>query len=105
MPEAKIFEISGLSSLSGATLCGDRACQTRKRVVKCEFFGGRARPFRTKRGPKVKNWCKIPSVELQTQPFRTKSGRRAKTCEKIEILQRHKGTPLQTFSVGKSFCV
>ena len=66
-----------------ATVCGDRAFQTPKHVVECEFllgtgnplqrsrrsdtqtcgkmqiWSGPAQPLRTKRGSTVKNWCNI----------------------------------------------
>ena len=61
--------------LSGATLCGDRARRTHKRVVTCKFLVPGRRPFAW--GSKMvegQKWCKIAVFALQMQTCRTKWG-------------------------------
>jgi hypothetical protein len=58
-----------LRSHRAATLCRDRACQTRKRVVKCEFVAGMSYPLRRSCLSDAQT-CAI--LKLEMQPFRTK---------------------------------
>ena len=72
-----------------ATVCGDRASQTPKHVVECEFLLGTGNPLQRSRRSDIQTCGKMQIWWDPAQPLRTKSESTVKNWCKIVILKVH----------------